>query len=125
MQGPVAGRLVPTGALSGGQNRENRWTCQIWSCCAQVTKEIDVTIMFAGSRLPETAENGNADQVKQLLAEGAPVGQANANGFTPLHLASARNHPAVVAVLLNHDAWVPQWTPPITRMVVPHFTVRP
>ena len=56
--------------------------------------------------LLDAAENGDADQVKQLLAEGAPVDKAGAYGYTALHLAAMENHPAVVAILLHHHASV-------------------
>ena len=42
------------------------------------------------------AYGGDADQVKQLLAKGAPVDKTDARGMTPLHYASDQNHPAVV-----------------------------
>ena len=52
------------------------------------------------------AYDGDADQVKQLLAKGAPVDKTDARGMTPLHYASDQNHPAVAAILLNHHASV-------------------
>merc|ERR1712086_498332 len=64
---------------------------------------------FNAQALHRAAKNGNVDKLKQLLTEGAPVDQADGPyGHTPLHWASLNNHPAVVAVLLNHDASVDQ-----------------
>ena len=45
--------------------------------------------------LLEAAGNGNADQVKHLLAEGTSVDQVNAYGDTSLHFASMRGHTEV------------------------------
>lgn len=46
---------------------------------------------------------GDPELAKLLLSRGADVGAANPRG-TPLHLAAARAHPAVVSVLLDHGA---------------------
>ena len=58
--------------------------------------------------LLEAAKNGNADQVKQLLAGGGSVGQIDGHGYTALHCASLNNHPAVVAILLAEGSPVDQ-----------------
>ncbi|KAL5226854.1 hypothetical protein ABZP36_015119 [Zizania latifolia] len=49
------------------------------------------------------AYNGDLELAKLLLSRGADVGAANARG-TALHVATARGHPAVVSVLLDHGA---------------------
>ncbi|CAK4491658.1 unnamed protein product [Aphanomyces euteiches] len=56
--------------------------------------------------LIEAAWKGNFDVVKDLLAHGAAVDQADWNGYTPLHWASSYGNLDVVNELLAHGATV-------------------
>jgi ankyrin repeat protein len=59
---------------------------------------------FRRSPLHYAAANGDVNEVRRLLAEGADPGTADAVGFTPLHFAAQEQHPAVVEVLLAAGA---------------------
>lgn len=61
-----------------------------------------------GQKLRENAITGNIERVKQLIAEGAPVNQADKTGLTPLHFACFGDHEAVAQELLSSGACVNQ-----------------
>ena len=58
----------------------------------------------AGQMLLQATEAGDIMQMRALLAKGAEVNARNAYGWTPLHVAAAGGDPAVIALLLQHDA---------------------
>src|SRR6188474_3449811 len=51
--------------------------------------------------LVQAAERGDLDTVRALLAEGNAVDEATADGWTALHAAAVRDHPAIVRLLLD------------------------
>ena len=50
------------------------------------------------------AENGQAEVLKLLIANGIDVNKTNGNGFTPLHLAAIRNKAEAAKLLLDAGA---------------------
>lgn len=50
------------------------------------------------------AENGNAEEIQLLIAQGANPNQQNGFSFTPLFLATSNNHFAAVKALLENGA---------------------
>ena len=55
-------------------------------------------------RLIVVTNQGQADQVENLLDAGADVNFQDRDGYTPLHLASRRNHLRVVKLLIDNGA---------------------
>ncbi len=60
----------------------------------------------AGEALVDAAFNGDAAQVKSLLADGTPVDYQLTTGITPLIRASMMGYAPVVKILLDHGAQV-------------------
>ena len=54
-------------------------------------------------QLISKAENGNVDDVRKLLKNGANANAKDEYGYTPLFLASLCGHVEVVRALLQHD----------------------
>lgn len=52
------------------------------------------------------ARDGQLDEVRRLLARGASVAYANADGSTPLFIAACQGHADVVRLLLGAGAAV-------------------
>ncbi|MHC4757020.1 MAG: ankyrin repeat domain-containing protein [Planctomycetota bacterium] len=55
-------------------------------------------------KLLEAAKSGSAETVKSLLKEGTKANIKDANGHTPLHLASANGHKLTAQVLVEYSA---------------------
>ena len=49
-------------------------------------------------------QNGNIDIIKMLLADGCDLSERNAQGQTPLDLATVINNEEIVRLLLEHGA---------------------
>ena len=56
------------------------------------------------SKLNAAAGSGETAEVLRLIADGADVSAANENGLTPLHMAAAKSHFAVLRILLDARA---------------------
>jgi ankyrin repeat protein len=54
--------------------------------------------------LHEAAETGDIDQVKQAIAEGADVNQADYASRLPLYLAASKGHAAIAVLLIEKGA---------------------
>ncbi|MHC4587436.1 MAG: ankyrin repeat domain-containing protein [Planctomycetota bacterium] len=54
--------------------------------------------------LHRAAVDGEIEQVKLLISEGADVNAKNSAGWTPLQYAASRGHREIVELLLAHDA---------------------
>ncbi len=54
--------------------------------------------------LHEAVETGDIDQVKQAIAEGADVNQADFTFGTPLFLAAKKGHAAIAVLLIEKGA---------------------
>ena len=54
-------------------------------------------------RLIEAARNGSASSINALINEGVNVNDADANGITPLIMASSAGNLDAVKVLIEHD----------------------
>ena len=75
-----------------------------------------------GGPLHDAAFLGKLEDVEVLLGQDANVNEQTATGLTPLHLASARGHDAVVKLLINKGANVDAKT---GRVDVGLYTNRP
>ena len=72
------------------------------------------------------AQNGNLNQVKELLNQGVPVNSRNGAGWTPLHEAAFSGHLSVVQELLRRGAHVnPRAQFGYTPLHVAAFSRRP
>ncbi|KAK4251198.1 hypothetical protein C7999DRAFT_37810 [Corynascus novoguineensis] len=67
----------------------------------KITEEVS---WFRIARLFDAARTGDADAVRQLVDKGTPPDLQNYYGVTPLGIASAGGHEAVVQVLLATDS---------------------
>lgn len=63
---------------------------------------------YAGNNLYEVASRGvSREAAVRLIRQGAKVNEVNpVNGWTPLHVASAKGHPKMVIALIDNGAHI-------------------
>ncbi len=62
------------------------------------------TALAAGQALLAATEIGDVDQMRNLLTQRVDINARNAQGWTPLHVASAGGDITLVELLLRHGA---------------------
>lgn len=129
-------------AASSGSNRRREWAAQIaWAASGVVLALIVFELLdlrgdeIRRRELIAAAGAGDADRVRELVAEGTPPGVATPDGWTPLHYAARHGYENVVALLLEQGAAADAshnhgWTPlhraaehgsiEIARMLIEH-----
>jgi ankyrin repeat protein len=99
----AAGGAASASALGGASGSPNE---AVISVPAALASKVDINGIDMAGRTPlfYAALVGNIEAVKLLLRFGAlaQVGRADRDGWTPLHVAVRRQHPAVVELLLRH-----------------------
>jgi ankyrin repeat protein len=86
-------------------------------CGGMETTETEIPYPgYLGEELLETAEEGDVQEVRSLIEEGADVNARDEDDFTPLHVAAEYGHTDVAALLIEWGADVNAqddmgWTP--------------
>jgi ankyrin repeat protein len=76
----------------------------VLACCLGLWRLRQRRQQQAGRILLEATEAGDLQRMRQALAHGAAINIANAQGWTPLHIAAAGGDVTVLALLLEHGA---------------------